>query len=254
MSARLARALAMYLRPDTRAASCAASARPVTVLVGDTRSSKLLTRIKTNGWGRMFCAGNATPFEGERWGFDNGAYVAWTKGQRFDDAGFLRRVERAYRVGTPLLAVLPDAVGGGLGSIKMSLRWLNSGKLPSDWPWYVALQDGCMGQEVVAELTGETRPLFVKDFQEWRGRTQGIAGLFLGGTDRFKFTAPYWRRLADHIGMKFHYGRAGTPSKLRHALGSKCDSLDSAFPLWSMERFDAFEAAVMLPDPQGRLL
>ena len=63
-----------------------------------------------------------------------------------------------------------------------------------------------------------------------------FAGLFLGGTDKFKATAYYWRELSHKYGKRFHYGRAGTRRKILHAVESGADSADSAFPLWTTER------------------
>lgn len=65
---------------------------------------------------------------------------------------------------------------------------------------------------------------------------QLFAGIFLGGTDRFKATAPFWAALAHRHGKKFHYGRAGTLRKMLHARQSGADSCDSAFPIWKAER------------------
>jgi hypothetical protein len=156
----------------------------------------------------------------EPWGFDNGAFKAWSKGEKFPDKIFLKRLDKAYRVSTdPLVAVCPDVVAGGLDSLEFSLGWLR--RLPSDWPWYLAVQDG-MTHESVAEVVH----LF--------------SGIFLGGTDRFKLTAYGWSRLAHSCGKKFHYGRAGTLRKLAHAHAVEADSLDSNFPLWSTGRMFRF--------------
>ena len=174
------------------------------------------------------------PFPGEPWGFDNGAFGFWTRGNRFEEDVFQRRFERGYATGNrPYLAVAPDIVGGGDMSLAFSLKWRD--RLPNDWPWYLAVQDGMTGTKVVRAL-------------------KRFAGLFLGGTDRFKMTAPDWVELAHGEGKPFHYARAGTAAKIRHALNCGADSLDSAFPLWTLERFDAFERMLTQADPQGRLL
>ncbi len=59
-------------------------------------------------------------------------------------------------------------------------------------------------------------------------------------SDRFKATAYRWRVLAHSCGIKFHYGRAGTPAKLLAAYNCGADSCDSAFPLWTSERMKLF--------------
>ena len=230
------------------AASSAATAPTVRVLVGETGSRKLLARIQAHGWGRMWTTKRPTLYDGEPWGFDNGAWGAYCRGKRFPAEEFRRRVERARALPAPYLAVLPDMVARGLGSVKMSIRWLESGELPA-WPWYLAVQNGCCAQEVVAELTGDSSALSAKSFEAYRGRAR-VAGLFLGGTDAFKATALTWRIVATQLGIRFHYARAGTPRKIRYALASGADSFDSALPLRVMWRFDRFEKMVTLGDPE----
>jgi hypothetical protein len=122
----------------------------------------------------------------------------------------------------PILAVTPDIVAAGMRSLAFSTQWRMSHKLPSEWPWYLAVQDGMTVNDVKPHL-------------------HLYAGLFLGGTDRFKETAFRWCELAHRYGKKFHYGRAGTPRKLMSAFKVGADSCDSAFPLWTTERMLAFE-------------
>jgi hypothetical protein len=62
----------------------------------------------------------------------------------------------------------------------------------------------------------------------------------LGGTDRFKLTAYCWSRLGRFADKAFHYGRAGTLRKIRHAYAVEADSLDSNFPLWTVDRMRVF--------------
>jgi len=119
------------------------------------------------------------------------------------------------------MAVAPDVVCGGLRSLEFSLAWL--ARLPP-WPWYLAVQDGMGVDDVEAAIH-----LF--------------DGIFLGGSDDFKWTARYWCDLAHAHGKKFHFARAGTLKKVTFARRIGADSCDSAFPLWSMRRFEQFLAA-----------
>jgi len=185
-------------------------------ITGDTRSKKIIKILQIYGMGRMFIDRIIKVYPQEPWGFDNGAFRDWLNGKDFDAEAFLRRLEIAYRIGTPYLAVVPDIVAGGDKSLEFSLGWLE--KLPQEWPWYLAVQDG-MKLEQVNEVISP------------------FAGIFLGGTDKFKATAWHWCKLAHIHGKKFHYARAGTPRKLIDAKKVGADSCDSAFPLWSMERF-----------------
>jgi hypothetical protein len=145
------------------------------------------------------------PFE--RWAFDNGAFEAWTKGQPFPETVFVNS--------DPTVAVVPDKVAGGMESLEFSLRWRE--RLPDFWPWYLAVQDD-MPREAVLKAA------------------HVFNGIFLGGTDKFKLTAYGWCRLAHFCDKPFHYGRAGTLTKVRHAWNVGADSLDSNFPLWTTPR------------------
>jgi hypothetical protein len=138
----------------------------------------------------------------------------------FDEAVYQQRLDRAYKVGTPYMAVLPDVVAGGMQSLDYSLSWID--RVPKVWPWFLAVQDGMTPADVAPALAS-------------------VSGIFLGGTNQFKRTAPEWARLAHDAGKLFHYARAGTKRKLVHAFMSQADSLDSTFFLWKRERFDAFE-------------
>lgn len=187
-------------------------------ITGDTRSRTLVSLLKENGIGRMVVGTAIKPYRYEPWAFDNGAYTDWTQGREFDSNAYLRRLELAERIGAPLFGVVPDKVAGGLESLERSLEWRD--RLPSDWMRYLVVQDGMKGSDV-------TPVIHLFD------------GIFLGGSDRFKGTAPRWSKLAHDNCKPFHYGRAGTLMKIQHALASNCDSFDSAFPLWSLVRFKA---------------
>ena len=191
------------------------------VFLGDTRG-KGVAFLRERGWGRMFAKdrtiGPLYPFE--RWAFDNGAFEAYRKGFPFPEEIFLKRLDAALKVNSdPTVAVVPDKVAKGMESLEFSLRWRE--RLPDFWPWYLAVQDG-MTHDAVLEVAH----LF--------------AGIFLGGTDRFKWRAYSWCRLAHFCDKPFHYGRAGTLSKLRHAFHIDADSLDSNFPLWTKQRRQTF--------------
>jgi hypothetical protein len=149
--------------------------------------------------------------------FSNGAYSDWVNGRQFCDVMFWKRLWRAYAVGRPYLAVVPDIPAQGLYSLEYSLWWVE--RLPVMWPWYLAVQDG----------------MTVCDVEPVIGR---FAGVFLGGTDDFKLTASAWCSLAHRHQKKFHYARAGIISKIRHAVACGADSIDSAYAVFEQDRFD----------------
>jgi hypothetical protein len=197
------------------------------VMFGDTRSARNIRLLTDRGWGRIFASQAPTPFPFEKWGFDNGAFKAWQDagfppGLTLDDwailwdsEGFERRVaEAAECESDPYLAVVPD-IPGSADSLEFSLMWV--GDLRRDWPWYLAVQDGM-------DVARVERVLHL------------FAGIFLGGSDAFKLTAYRWARLAHRHQKKFHYARAGTPRKVRHAFRVGADSLDSTFASWTTQR------------------
>ena len=159
---------------------------------------------------------------------DNGAFRDWAEGISFDDDQFQRVLDKAVKVGVPYLAVLPDIPGGGEASLELSMNWLE--RVPREYPWYLAVQDGMEPADVDPD---------------------GLAGIFLGGTNSYKARAGEWRRWAHSRSLKFHYGRCGTLLKLAHALDAKADSVDSAFPMWTKERWEIFAKAVTAGPPQG---
>jgi len=202
------------------------------VLIGDSGGERIKRICQQHGIGRMLAQNWPQLYENEPYGFDNGAWGFFQKGEELchyeTENGevigkFLTRLNRAMGIGwPPYMAILPDIVGGGDRSLEVSLSWV--GKLP-DWPWYLAVQDGMTVAKVIDSI-------------------HLVDGIFLGGTDAYKQFAGYWRKLAHHFKKRFHYGRAGTMSKLAHAIAVGADSLDSAFPLWTKDRLWSFIQAL----------
>jgi hypothetical protein len=200
------------------------------VMVGSTRSRKLVARIRELGWGRVFCE-RPTPYPGEPWVLDNGAFAAWKSGKPFSAERFAKRAAEWAPL-RPAFAVLPDVVGGGVASLEMSMSWLP--RLPADIRWYLAVQDGMTPATVGPAL-------------------DVVDGIFLGGTDAFKATAWEWAALARARGKSFHYARVSTPLYYRRALDCGADSCDSTQPLWSRDEWRKFERVVFDLDRQRQL-
>jgi len=180
----------------------------------------------------MFVFKTPQPYNGESWGFDNGAFSYWRNGRQFDEDGYRRRLDKAEKIGVPYMAIVPDMVAGGIVSLEFSEQWFE--KLPNTWPWYLAVQDG---MEIL-----HVEPILGK-----------YSGIFLGGTLRFKSTALKWCEMAHRRGKRFHYGRCGTPKRVEHARFVGSDSLDSSFPLWTKERMSYFIDSVENGHPQKDL-
>ncbi len=208
---------------DGSAGEAGVSRRPL-VLVGETRSRAMVERLAALRWGRMFCVKTPAPYPCEPWALDNGAYVAWINGTPFPEKRYLARLERAQRAAhiDPYFAVCPDIVAQGQASLDFSLEWRTGRLRHIDWPWYLAVQDGMEPDDV-------------------RPHLHLFAGLFLGGTSRFKDSTGYrWRLLADANRLRLHYGRASSVMRLISAYKIGADSLDSAMPIMRWEYLNEF--------------
>lgn len=199
------------------------SSTKLRVLVGECPARSVRAICDRHGWGEMYIY--TQPRENwHRSGFDNGAYRDWIKGKPFDEDRYLRALDIAmHQSYLPYMAVVPDLVGRGRESLEFSMRWLD--RLPTGWPWYLALQDGMQVWEVEEVI-------------------HRFDGLFLGGTDAFKREARDWRNVASIHCRRFHFARAGTETKIKTAINIKADSIDSSFPLWTAERIRRMEYLV----------
>jgi hypothetical protein len=172
----------------------------------------LATRAKLHalGWGQCITDGPWASFSGP-FILDNGAFAAWRNSKPFPAARFLRRVEKCYSRGlVPDFVVLPDVVADPAATLEMSAKWY--AMMPAAWGKAFVLQDGIEPWQVSQFLA-----------------THPCTHVFLGGTDWFKDSkAAFWCDWAHARGLKFHFGRAGTPRKFEFAMIIGADSLDSA--------------------------
>lgn len=206
----------------------------LTVLVGEF-TGKNVPVIQALGWGRMWIARdrNIYTYPGEPWGFDNGAFRDWVAGEEFDADAYRACLAKALaNPEPPVLAVIPDVPGDGPATLAMAERWWP--ELPKHFPWFLAVQDG----------------MEPADLEPWAGR---LAGVFLGGTNAYKARAGDWAAWCRTKGLRFHYGRAGTMEKVAHAMEVGANSLDSALPMWTAERWREFVGAITNGPPQSDL-
>lgn len=208
------------------------------VYLGATRKRSFIERIQQMGWGRLWADRFPTAYQCEltpSWVLDNNVYAETFNGGKMDGRwdwdAWDRKIELIEeRDLYPDFAVLPDVIGNAEQSF-----------LQTEY-YFQRLICGCHHEaEALAHafvvqdgMMPHTIGAWLDEWQDW------IQVLFLGGSDDFKATAPAWAAFAHSRGMSLHYGRAGTPAKVRHAIDSGADSLDSAFPLWKQERFDEF--------------
>jgi 3'-phosphoadenosine 5'-phosphosulfate sulfotransferase (PAPS reductase)/FAD synthetase len=208
------------------AAPAADQTQAAVFFTGDTRKKAMVAMLQANSWGRIWI--DRKPNTQTLWAFDNGAFKLFKKGLYVDLDTWMEKARKASTVPGCYLAVLPDKVGEGMESFRFSIQALEAAEAAGlNMPWYLVVQEGMDWWKVDRWLVAN------------RHR---IAGLFLGGaSDEFKATALNWSRVAHWHGLKFHFGRAGTPTKIAQALAARSDSMDSAFPLWKMERMEEIE-------------
>jgi hypothetical protein len=163
-------------------------------------------------------------FQGERWAYDNGAFADAQAKQKFNERVFFHDIDFMMEFPhRPYLVIAPDRWQGGMKSFDMTLSYAD--RLPTELPWYFAAQDGQDIESVREVLLDPLLP---------------FRGLFLGGSDKFKGEAYDWVMMGHECGVPVHFGRASTPKKMAYAHNIGCDSFDTAFPLWTAERFQEF--------------
>jgi hypothetical protein len=169
---------------------------------------------------------------------DNGAFRDYKKDQPFNVGYWLQALGKALRVKElPYIAVVPDIVAGGQKSLTFSRNWLTTlSSLAPDFPWYLPVQDDMDLKRVHA---------YLRSASSWgniAGAKGKIRGIFLGGTNEFKEAqGADYRTMARDLNLLFHYGRCGTLKKVDHALELEADSIDSAYPMWTEERWLTFQ-------------
>ncbi len=195
-------------------------------LLGDmTNGTKKLADTYPRGIGRCYVDSRLDPFEGEPWILDNGVFRAWnrngrdpatdyTKEYAFFESKLAEVADLADAGRGPLFVVAADRPGDP-ASLDVTLAWLDDWQElldGQDIPVYAAVQDGMTPESVEAS-----------------GLLERVSGLFLGGSDEFKLTAPAWRKLTWAYDIKFHWGRC-TQSVIAGAVALGCDSADSSHP------------------------
>ena len=202
------------------------------------RGSKKAKEIRKEGWGvvvvpelrKKFC-----PETFPLYFVDNGAFVFWKRGLPFNEKPFLETLEHVAEIveegrTPPSFVVVPDLVAQGLKSLDFSINWLE--KLKREFPQFsyaLALQDGMTPEHVEP----------VMDEFDW---------LFVGGTLEWKVkTGELWVKFAHSHNRKCHIGRVGTAKRVCWARRIGADSIDSALPLFSKEKFEAFRRVLHSP-------
>lgn len=182
-----------------------------------TGTRRNLAALRAAGWRLLLSPAGVMRTEGFAYGLDNGKWSAFTTGEPWDEAAFLRAVE-GFGVDADWI-VVPDIVAGGLASLELTAAWMP--RLRGSCPLLlIAVQDG-MAPADVAPLLGS-----------------GV-GLFLGGSTDWKLaTMVEWGQFAAELGVHYHVARVNTARRIRLAAAAGAASFDGS----SASRF-----AVTLP-------
>jgi hypothetical protein len=161
------------------------------------------------GMGRLITPGAwKTPVPGLRWCLDNGAYGSWKANRPWSSDPLLREMSKIPSDQPPDFITCPDKPAAGLDSLKFSLKWIK--KLPPDYDYYLAVQDGMQESDVIPALNG-------------------FAGLFVGGTKKWKLkTLEQWTNLAHRHDIQCHVGRISSLKHLLYCQRVNVDSVDSS--------------------------
>lgn len=194
--------------------------------VGQTRSAKLIEKLSQHGIGEA-TQPNEFPPRRSPWFLDNGAFRDWKAGRSFDEASFMRAVERSMDATAPDFVVLPDIVASKK-SLEFSLSYVDRLRSACSRLAFV-VQDG-MTEDEISSIAEVFEVLFVGGSLEWK-----LA------------TAKNWVDFAHRIGKRCHIGRVGTRKRMLWARAIEADSVDSCTPLFSARNMDNWISSITEP-------
>lgn len=168
--------------------------------------------LVANGWGMLLCA----PYVRQHrsaigdWpmALDNGAWPAFQAGRPMLDIDALVSA-LDYMRGRLRWFVLPDILGKGRQSWRLTMEWLPRLSDPELGTPYAAVQDG-MDVGVLDDLPA------------------GV-GVFVGGSTEWKeLTLARWSEVAHSQGRPCHVARVNTMGRLRRCSAAGVDSVDGS--------------------------
>ena len=178
----------------------------LTAYASRTGTRRNLAALRGAGWRQLVSARGVLRHEGFPYALDNGAWTAFQKGEPFDIPAFERAVEWGGS-GADWL-ILPDIVGGGLESLRVSMEW--APRLQSVCPLLLAVQDGMIPADVL--------PMVGPDL-----------GIAVGGSTEWKEgTLAAWGALAREAGAYLHVLRVNTCRRIALCRDAGVDSFDGS--------------------------
>lgn len=189
-----------------------------------------LEALRAAGWGLLVPASGDHRAEGfSPYALDSGAWAYHGQGVPFD-VGSFEKLVGSLGEGAEFI-VLPDIVGGGQASLKLSMEWLSRlegvGRRR-----LIAVQDG-MSPWDVEPLLGPTVGIFVGGSTagpQVRGMSSGVPGPTWTAEDPrggWKWRSlPFWGHLARRTGCYLHVGRVNSSRRILECSRVGADSFD----------------------------
>jgi len=143
----------------------------LTAYASRTGTRRNLAALRGAGWRLLVSARGVLRHEGFPYAIDNGAWTAFQKDEPFDVPAFEKAVEWGGS-GADWL-ILPDIVGGGIESLRVSMEW--APRLQGVCPLLLAVQDG-MTIADVAPLVGPGLGIAIGGSTEWKEGTLAAWG------------------------------------------------------------------------------
>ena len=175
-----------------------------------TGTRRNLAALRARGWGLIISATGRHRTEGfELYAIDNGAWTSYQSGRPWSAIKFVKLVI-ALGAGARFI-ILPDIVGGGAASLRLSLEWMPVLR------WYgvlllIPVQDGME--------PGDLEPHIGPD-----------VGIFVGGSNKAPTwwkvrTMRGWAAMARSRNAYCHVGRVNSAKRIKMCALSGVDSFD----------------------------
>lgn len=180
---------------------------PLISYASRTGTKRNLEAMRQAGWHLLVSAKGALRTEGMKYALDNGAWSAFTQGEKFDEYAFCKAVDLLGEKAE--FVVAPDIVEGGLRSLEFSLRWLER------------LQEMRFPTKILLAVQNGMTPDDVREY------LSPVVGIFVGGCTEWKLaTLNAWGALARRRNCHLHVGRVNSEKRIALCAAAGANSID----------------------------
>ena len=140
---------------------------------------------------------------------DNGAYVAWKNGTKWDEKKWLRLAKRISKKERVQWAVVPDVVTDREATLRSYQRWAGFMKYQLGFRLAMAVQDGMTPTDIPTD----------------DGDSIGPDTIFVGGSTEWKWRVLHiWVKAFPHV----HVGKVNSLKQLTAAHDAGAESIDGS--------------------------